>query len=610
METFPVVSIDSERTLRPAQGETPDNFVQVAFGHSCRAVIFHLHHLRQERTRAGVVDALSEGVMDTLPPRFRLEVLCHPNIYKLVSGLSEEKGTFGSLTRMVDVQAMYCDAIPPEEVCPSARSKRGLAIIGMAANGYTHKPHIAKTPQASQALLAEWTGMSPYPGEGWPRWRNHGFLYSWTCGTRLNDWYMVQDVWTPLAFLFMVLRRKILDQPPFQSAQPLVQVALSTLEPYAAGTVPSSMATALLPTSSAASSNATPLCAAPPRAASSSTVPLHAVPPCAASSSTISSSAMPLHTAPPRTASSSTTSSCAMSLHAVLPRAPTSSAAPFHVSASCSAPSRPSKRHYRVGSPSGPVVSRSFTEQDPDVLVLDLQEEDRIGLEPEAQNSEPPSKRRKKKTPRAVATKWNLTLAEENGAVILPEWGKKCGACGYTGHTFRFYSKGVVCPTILNKPKGEFLCTYSPCKRKGLHTTRVCPTLHALCGVCGCRGHFSGCNPTSETWMAEALQTFEASADQGVWTSLRSIRTQWGFFPVAFEQRKNDLRDYKGCLFPNLPRPYSYFLRRPVLETLEALRQYFGGRPRILRRSLFLPAVNADDMQRAEMNRPEGHEIF
>ncbi len=168
-------------------------------------------------------------------------------------------------------------------------------------------------------------------------------------------------------------------------------------------------------------------------------------------------------------------------------------------------PSRPSKRHYRVGSPLGPIVSVSVTEQDPDVLVLDLQEED----------NELPSKCCKKKTPQAVATKWNLTLAEKNGALILPEWGKKCGACGYTGHTFRFYRKGVVCPTILNKPKGEFLCTCSPCKRKGLHTKRVCPTLHALCATCGCRGHFSGCNPTSEAWMAEALQTFEASADQG-----------------------------------------------------------------------------------------------
>ncbi len=179
-----------------------------------------------------------------------------------------------------------------------------------------------------------------------------------------------------------------------------------------------------------------------------------------------------------------------------------------------------------------------------------------------------------------MATKWNLTLAEENRAVILPEWGKKCGACGYTGHTFRFYGKGVVCPTILNKPKGEFLCTYSLCKQKGLHTTRVCPTLHALCATCGCRGHFSGCNPTSEAWMAEVLQTFQALADQGVWTSLCFIRMQWGFFPVAFEWRKNNLRDYKGCLFPNLPRPYSYFLHCPVLEPLEALRQCFGGKPK------------------------------
>ena len=86
----------------------------------------------------------------------------------------------------------------------------------MVVNGYTHKPHLAKMPQASQALLAEWTKMSPYPGWGWLQWRNHGFLYTWTCGTCLNDWYMVQDIWTPLAFPFMVLRQRILDQPSLQ----------------------------------------------------------------------------------------------------------------------------------------------------------------------------------------------------------------------------------------------------------------------------------------------------------------------------------------------------------------------------------------------------------
>ncbi len=58
-----------------------------------------------------------------------------------------------------------------------------------------------------------------------------------------------------------------------------------------------------------------------------------------------------------------------------------------------------------------------------------------------------------------------------------------------------------------------------------MHATRVCLTLHL----------------TREAWMAEVLQTFEASADQGVWTSLCSIRTQWGFFPAAFEQHRNNV---------------------------------------------------------------------
>ncbi len=69
--------------------------------------------------RAGVVNTLSKGIMDTLPPQFGLEVLCHPNIYKLVSGLSQERETFGSLAQKVDVQAIYCNALPPKEVCPA-----------------------------------------------------------------------------------------------------------------------------------------------------------------------------------------------------------------------------------------------------------------------------------------------------------------------------------------------------------------------------------------------------------------------------------------------------------------------------------------------------------
>ncbi len=99
-------------------------------------------------------------------------------------------------------------------ICPSARTKRGLAAIGMAANGYVHKPNSAKTPQASCTLLAEWMGTEPSPDQDWPCWRNYGHQHTRTWGQALNSWYMTQDVWTPLAFLFILLKQDIFGTPP------------------------------------------------------------------------------------------------------------------------------------------------------------------------------------------------------------------------------------------------------------------------------------------------------------------------------------------------------------------------------------------------------------
>ncbi len=78
----------------------------------------------------------------------------------------QEEATFGHLPHMVDIQEVYCQAVQPIDVCASARAKKGLALIGMAANSYAHKPQLAKTAQASQTLLAEWMGVKPYPEGG------------------------------------------------------------------------------------------------------------------------------------------------------------------------------------------------------------------------------------------------------------------------------------------------------------------------------------------------------------------------------------------------------------------------------------------------------------
>ncbi len=79
----------------------------------------------------------------------------------------------------------------------------------MAANRYVHKPQLAQTLRASHALLAEWKGMEPYPGHDWPHWRHWGHLYTWTCGSNLSHWYMAQDIWTSLAFVFYLLKHNV-----------------------------------------------------------------------------------------------------------------------------------------------------------------------------------------------------------------------------------------------------------------------------------------------------------------------------------------------------------------------------------------------------------------
>ncbi len=46
---------------------------------------------------AGVEGTLSELIMDTLPPHFHLKLLCWGDIIKIISGASQEMGTFGGL---------------------------------------------------------------------------------------------------------------------------------------------------------------------------------------------------------------------------------------------------------------------------------------------------------------------------------------------------------------------------------------------------------------------------------------------------------------------------------------------------------------------------------
>ena len=341
LSSLPVISIDSEHALHPGQGKTPENFVQVAFGHSCRLVIFHMHPLRQGHLWLGVEGALSESVMDTLPPLFCMEVLCCENIFKLVLGGSQEEGTFSHLLTVVDVQEVYCHMIPPVDVCPSAHTKHGLAVIGMVANGYAHKPNIAKTPQASLSLFAEWTGKELYLDQGWPRWRNYEHLYTWTCGQALNSWHMAQDVWSPLAFLFILLKCDIFNSSPGVS-EGLANASSRILSHF------------IYLKGSAVTSRAT--LAATPHTGS-------AVTPCAALAVT------------PHAASAATPSTAS----AVAPH--TAAAAAFQ-DVSAGTPSTTSVHQiYRVGSPHGPRVSLPINEADPDIVDLNISEEDLLDLD-------------------------------------------------------------------------------------------------------------------------------------------------------------------------------------------------------------------------------------
>ena len=77
---------------------------------------FHLRPLHHERLRLGVKDALLEPVVYTLPALLHLEVLCQKDIFKIISVGSQEENTFGYPPRVVDIQEVLSQMIPPEDM--------------------------------------------------------------------------------------------------------------------------------------------------------------------------------------------------------------------------------------------------------------------------------------------------------------------------------------------------------------------------------------------------------------------------------------------------------------------------------------------------------------
>ncbi len=212
MTAWPLLSLDTESAI----GNPLLSTVQVAFGRSMWAFIFRMDSLRKEQ-RAWGLDNDDATLMDILPSHFA-QWLCHSNSFILVSGAAEEAYFPG--VKSYDVQSLMYDfsssfeySEPQVQILDSA--KTGLDIIGMVANDYTHKPIKKKVAQCwfthIMARLPEKGGNEKWHGYSkWPFWRLPAVLYQWKIPYDVAAWYMVQDVWTPLSFLYLLVQRQLL----------------------------------------------------------------------------------------------------------------------------------------------------------------------------------------------------------------------------------------------------------------------------------------------------------------------------------------------------------------------------------------------------------------
>ncbi len=205
MDAWPLLSLDTESAIRNPLPST----VQVAFGHSMWAIIFRVDSLRAEKEAWGVNDDIT--LMDILPVRF-VRWLYNTNAFILVSGGAEKEYFPG--VDMYDVQElMYSHhssfkySNPQVKILDSA--KTGLAIMSMVANGYTHKPIKKKVAKCWFTHLVARPEEKFHGYSKWPYWRLLAVLYQWKVPYDTAAWYMVQDVWVPLSFAFMLVQRHL-----------------------------------------------------------------------------------------------------------------------------------------------------------------------------------------------------------------------------------------------------------------------------------------------------------------------------------------------------------------------------------------------------------------
>ncbi len=168
------------------------------------------------KKEAWEMDSDDVELMDILPACF-VRWLYHPNVFVLVSGAAEEEYFPGvSAYDIQDLMYNHCSSFkysdPQVKILDGA--KTGLAIMGMVVNGYTHKPIKKKVAQHwfthLMACLPEKGGNERWHGYSkCPFWRLLAVLYQWRIPYNIAAWYMVQDVWTLLSFLYLLVQRHL-----------------------------------------------------------------------------------------------------------------------------------------------------------------------------------------------------------------------------------------------------------------------------------------------------------------------------------------------------------------------------------------------------------------
>ena len=140
-----------------------------------------------------------------------------------------------------------------------------------------------------------------------------------------------------------------------------------------------------------------------------------------------------------------------------------------------------------------------------------------------------------------------LTLEQvvNNPYVAAPYFDKRCSFCA-SWHCSRYLKNSRTPNCVCFKEQMELapsrrLCDYRRCMEATDHHTAVCPTLHARCTTCQCRGHTSshGCDLRDERVMERLRYDFEETADLGVYTQKRFSNLAWGFYPYPQSAPRN-----------------------------------------------------------------------